>query len=399
MLAQRNAPPDGLRPPVSFGVSFTIWIDVTSLTQEIQTKEAELSQTLGEMRAEALELFAGIDGPRSLHQMHAHIGRNNNVFVDSVRMQFHSPSDFIARWLHGLTRMVSDRSVAIFRRRQFNDRKHTEEILPEMLQDPFLRRYVYLFLERNFYRNFEARVRAKPDETLWQVWFGPGNLVWGLLISPARRFGAWTNDKSQMRREEYVYWTVGHALETGLIAPESDEPIVFPSVSAFLTFYQSVIARVSNSRYELAITSRYLEYLSAHDNPSAVPLLIPEVRYAGKETKHLYRLDFCVLNAYAMKMTGFEISPASSHMSISGSTKKTQTVLNAELAEKWAKESTKRNAYFDTYGVTTLTFTDADLRDIEQCWFRVLGALEERSEGPLTVEGAENELRAAFANL
>jgi hypothetical protein len=369
---------------------------MTSLIQEIEAKEAELSERLQRMRDEALERFAGVNGPATLHQMHAHIGRNNNIFVDSVRMQFRSPRDFISRWLNGLTQMVRERRDAIARRRRFGDKKRTEEIIPEMLEEPLLREYIYLFLERNFYRNFEERVRAKPEEILWQVWFGPGNLVWGLLISPARRLGEWTNDKSQMRRENYSYWTIEHVLETGLIAPDSEAPVTFQDVDAFLSFYETVLARVSNSDYEKAFSKRYIEYVRACGEPREVPLLIPELRYAGKEAKHVYRLDFCVLNPYTMQMTGFEISPASSHMSISGSTKKTQKALNEELAAKWSKEADKRNVYFMKYGVTTITFTDAELTDIDHCWKHVLAALEARADGPLTVEGAEGALRAAY---
>lgn len=373
---------------------------MTTLTQDIQAKEEELSARLEEMREEALNRFFWIVGREStLQQMHAHVGRNNNTFVDSVRMQFHSPEDFIARWLNGLTQQVMERKDAIARRRRFGDRKRTEEIIPEMLQDQFLHNYIHLFLERNFYRNFEARVRAKPDQNLWQVWFGAGKLVWGLLISPAHRFGEWTNDKSQMRRENYAYWTVEHVLETGLIAPESEKPVMFSDVEAFLTFYQTVLARVSNSQYEQAISDRYLAYIRENENPGTVPLLIPELRYAGKEVKHLYRLDFSALNPYTMKMVGFEISPASSHMSIAGSTKKTQKVLNEELSVKWCKEADKRNAYFEKFGITTITFTDKDLADIDQCWEDIRQALEERSSGPLTIEGAERELQAAYASV
>lgn len=370
---------------------------MSNLTKEIHAKEAELSEYLESMRAEALERYAPINGRSSIHQMHAHIGRNNNTFVDSVRMQFHSPGDFIARWLNGLTRLLHEKRDAIVQRRRFRNKKSTEEIVAEMLRDPFLKQYIYLFLERNFYRNFEARVRAKPDDALWQVWFGPGNLVWGLLISPALRFGEWTNDKSQMRRETYAYWTVEHVLETGLIAPETTDPVAFANLGAFLTFYETVLARVSNSVYEQAISKWYIDYIRSHKNPAEIPLLIPELRYAGKEKEHLHRLDFCVLNAHTMSMTGFEISPASSHMSIKGITEKTQKQLNEELSKKWSKESDKRNAYFKEYGITTVTFTDSDLKNLEVCFSEIRAALEERSSGPLTIEGAENELQRAYA--
>lgn len=370
---------------------------MANLPLEIEAKEAEISERLENMRSEALERFGGINGPSTVQQMHAHIGRNNNTFVDSVRMQFRSPDDFIARWLNGLAQLVHEKSDAIARRRRFGDRKRTEEIVPEMLQVPLLKEYIYLFLERNFYRNFDARVRAKPDDALWQIWFGPGNLFWGLLISPTLRFGGWTNDKSQMRRETYAYWTVEHVLETGLIAPETEAPVSFANVDAFLIFYETVLARVSNSEYEKAISHWYINYVRDHKYPSEVPLLIPELRYAGKEAKHLYRLDFCVLNTHTMRMTGFEISPASTHMSIAGIKSKTQKDLNEDLSKKWGKESEKRNAYFKEYGITTVTFTDAELLDLDACIGEIRAALEERSVGPLTIADAEHELQSVYA--
>lgn len=203
------------------------------ISKEIQLKEEEISERLKIMRDEALQRFEVINWPSSLHKMHAHIGRNNNTFVDSVRMQFQSPEDFIARWIEGLKDEVIKNSEAFARRRRFSDNKRTVEIIPEMLQDDFLKEYTYLFLERNFYRNFVERIRAKPEECLWQLWFGPGNLSWGLFISPAHRRGKWTNDKSQMRREQYHYWTIGHVMETGLIVPDSDKPMKFHSVESF----------------------------------------------------------------------------------------------------------------------------------------------------------------------
>ena len=144
------------------------------------------------------------------------------------------------------------------------------------------------------------------------------------------------------------------------------------------------------------ISKRYIEYARSQKDPAKIPLLIPELRYAGKETAHRYRLDFCVLNAYTMGMTGFEISPASSHMSIAGITSKTQKELNEELSKKWSKESDKRNAYFKD-GITTITFADAELKNLDACFGEIRSAVEERSDGPLTIEGAEHELQKMYA--
>ena len=108
--------------------------------------------------------------------MHAHIGRNNNIFLDSVRTQFAGPDDFIARWLNGLQAKLSE--IEVSGRRQYGRRKQSEEIVYDAIQNRTLRVYVLKFLERNFYRNFRARIRAKPDDALWSIWFGSGNLFW-----------------------------------------------------------------------------------------------------------------------------------------------------------------------------------------------------------------------------
>lgn len=351
------------------------------------------------MRDEALNKFEAINGPSSLHKMHAHIGRNNNTFVDSVRMQFQSPENFIARWLSGLTNEINENKIEIRKRRIFGDRKRTIDLLPLMLQDPFLKEYIYLFLERNFYRNFDERIRAKPEECLWQLWFGPGNLFWGLFISPANRQGEWTNDKSQMRRESYHYWTIGHAMYTGLLVPDSTEPMHFNSVDSFLQFYELVLGRISNSIYEKLIISKYIEYVKRSSNPMDTPLLIPELRYAGKEKQHLYRLDFCILNSFSMKMVGFEISPSSSHMSISGMKSKTQSQLNSELADKWTKESDKRNRYFNEFGISVITFTDSELSNIDDCFKSIISAIEEHPSDNISLVNAEIAMNNIYRSI
>jgi hypothetical protein len=369
------------------------------LKRMVRAKEKGLDDRLRAMKPDALAKFHEIKALASIQSFHAYIGSNNNSFVDSVRMKFDSPEDFKARWIDGLKDKVIADADNIRNRRSLGRDKQTTEILPETLQDDFLKEYVYLFLERNFYRNFNERMRSKPDEMLWQLWFGSGGLVWGLLISPDRRLGEWTNDKSQMRREPYEYWTISHVLASGLIVPECETPYKFDSLEGFLSFYETVLARVSQSEYEKYISKSYLEYVRSSQNPESIPLLIPELRYTGKEKNHKYRLDFCVLNSYTMKMIGFEISPSSSHMSISGIKSKTQKVLNEDLSTKWDKESEKRNSYFEKYGITTITFTDKNLKDLEQCFSEIVKVLEERPERKSSIKTLESSLMEAFLNI
>ena len=123
---------------------------------------------------------------------------------------------------------------------------------------------------------------------------------------------------SEIRRASYMYWTVEHVLTTGLIDPENKDPVTFSSIRKLIQFYSSVLKRLSRSKYEKQIVDLYLEYLKEVDEPGEVPFLIPELRYAGLEAKHLYSLDFSVLNSHTMEFMGFELSPQSSHMSVSG---------------------------------------------------------------------------------
>lgn len=362
-------------------------------SKELEKTISNLDAWIREHQSDALFAFERLTGENSVHVMHAHIGRNNNTFVDSVRTQFTSPQDFISRWIGGLQAKLAE--IESGTRNRYKGRKFSEEIVFDALQDPVLRAYTFKFLERNFFRNFRARMRAKPSDDLWSVWFGPGNLFWGLVISPARRNSEWTNDKSQMRREDYQYWTLGHVMATGLVDPTSDQPSTFQSLRDFCIFYRSVLKRVSNSLYEQGICDRYLDYITASTAPLEEPLLIPELRYAGKDKKHEHRLDFAVLNGHTSQLTGFELSPASTHIRVEGIKSKTQNSVNKDLAMAWEKEVRKRNDYFDKFGISIVTFADRDLIDLDSCFDRIRKSLQKRRTAPVSVEEALTALNAS----
>lgn len=326
----------------------------------------------------------------SLHSFHAQMGSKNNLYIDSIRTRFIDHDDFIAQWLCGLMKSVKRQiEEGSFGKGRY---KGADYYLIQYLKDLSIRDYIFTFLARNFYRNFKERVRNKPNENLWSIWFGSGNLVWGLVIEPVLRDGCWTNDKSEMRRANYNYWTIGHILSTGFIDPNSDSPVRFSKPKEFLTFFKSVIARNSNSQYEREIADRYIDYLRKSDNLIQEPFLIPEFRYLGKEVKHIYRLDYTVLNPYTMIMTGFEISPASTHVFVKQAKDKTQKHLNLELSQQWTKEMDKRNNYFSKYGISTITFTDTDLKNVDQCFCAIEAVLRERTDAPTALYSAISEM-------
>ncbi len=253
----------------------------------------------------------------SVHQLHATIGGKNNTYTDCVRMQFQDPDEFAAKWLDGLLRQYA----LEIEEAQLGRRTYTEtgsKQLVHLLRDDVVRNYVLKFLRRNFFRQFIPRTRYKPPEHLWSIWFGSGQMTYGLLTSPAYRRETWRNDVSEIRRAPYVYWTVGHVLHAGLVAPEEDNQLQFRGLRELVNFYRFVLKKLSRSSYEKNVAELYLGYLEASADPLNEPFLIPEFRYRGLETNHEYRLDFTVFNAHVLRFTGFELSPHSSHVAVRG---------------------------------------------------------------------------------
>lgn len=351
--------------------------------ETLQELEDAITAELRKLQPDALSRYcASMGRSLSLQSFHATIGGKNNTYVDSVRTQFSDFTDFQAQWLRGL------RSELMRHGTPYPDSSAYR--IATLLQDPVVQRYTFLFLERNFYRNYAERTRAKPSTSLWRLWFGDRNLHWGLLIAPAHRRGEWTNDKSEMRRADYHYWTVGHVLAEGLVDPSTTEPYRFTDLAGLLAFYRSILRRVSNSLYEKAIADRYVSYIENSSAPLEEPFLIPELRYAGLTARHAHRLDFTVLNAHVMSFTGFELSPHSTHYFMKGITTKTQKEINEDLAAKWDKEMEKRNAYFASYGITTITFADSHLANMDACFEIVAQHLSAR---PSEVVRVADELR------
>jgi hypothetical protein len=362
--------------------------------ETLEELESSLTEELEEIREEVLDIASDIvERDVSVQSLHGFLGGKNNEYVDSIRSQFPSPKDFICRWIKGLLDKV--KHIENEQRLKYNGNVYQDtptHRIVRLLKEDQVFEYLIVFLKRNFYRNLIERTRTKPDESHWAIWFGDNQIPWGLIIAPAYRRNGWTNDVSEIRRASYMYWTVEHVLTTGLIDPENKDPVTFSSIRKLIQFYSSVLKRLSRSKYEKQIVDLYLEYLKEVDEPGEVPFLIPELRYASLEAKHLYRLDFSVLNSHTMEFMGFELSPQSSHMSVSGIKGKKQKELNEELKKKWNKEAAKRNKYFQKYDITTITFADEELKDIEGCFSVIEEYLSQRPEEPISYEEQIQEL-------
>jgi hypothetical protein len=361
------------------------------LLKEIQD---ELTKEINDVKDVALKRASIIlNREVSIQSLNGIVGGKNNTYVDSVRTQFLDFEDFFARWIKGLNDTFDHEKETYIKWNSgfdWNARASFKNV--RLLQDDKIFLYSQKFLERNFYKHIDQRIRLKPDESLWSMWFGY-KLTYGLLIAPTKSSTGWRNDKSEIRKVKYNYWTVGHVMQTGLIDPMMSDPIKFADLNSFYSFYQSVLKRLSNSNYEQEICDLYIDYLKSSVEPLNEPFLIPEFRYAGLTKNHEHRLDFTILNQHTVEFIGFEISPASSHMSVSN-LKQKQVTVNDELKKNWEKEMSKRNKYFDTFGITTKTFTDTHLKDINACFDQIKQVLSSRPKSKISVSTQRQRLNS-----
>lgn len=349
-----------------------------SNTGHFEKIETEISAELAKRQKNVLVEYANIKGGHfSIHSLHGTIGLNKSVNLDLVHGMWPTHEDYIAAWLSGLKDLIAS---------------GTNSMMQKIFKEPSIRDYILLFLERDFYRHYKIRVKQKPQENLWSIWFGDSSLTWGLLISPRFWDGVWYNKPARIRKVDFGYWTIGHVMKTGLVDPDNDILYQFRDLSDFLHFYESILKRVSNSIYEKEIFDFYRDYIRASLNPLSEPLLIPEFRYDGLRKKHKYRLDFTILNCHTGERTGFELSPQSTHMAVSDIKTKTQIEMNEDLAKKWNHEMTKRNEYFQQYGITTITFTDEQLKDMYQCFSTMQYYLMKRKPEQKSVDELISEI-------
>jgi hypothetical protein len=251
---------------------------------------------------------------------------------------------------------------------------------------------MFKYFERDFYRHYQARVRTKPQENLWSIWFGDSKLFWGILISPRFYGDSWGNKPADIRKVSFDYWTINHILSTGFVDPENSKIKYFRNLEDLIDFYESILKRISNSIYEKKVFDFYCEYLRNSSSPLSEPFLIPEFRYAGLQKQHKYRLDFTILNSSTGERIGFEFSPQSTHMAISGISVKTQIQLNQDLLKQWNKEMDKRNSYFEEYAITTITFTDDKLKNFDECLETMKYYLSKRNTGKKDIQELVNDI-------
>jgi hypothetical protein len=364
----------------------------------LQKQIDDLTAQLEPMRKAAMRR-AGYKafGVKEVASFHGTIGGKNNDYVDSIRQVFLSRGQFLAEWKEGALAKAAARDeyeLKTYGRRYQNSAVH--DIL-RMLKDPVIGPYIDLFLERNFYRQYHARIRAKPEDALWEIWLGSKNQEYGLFITPRFRNGAWENDVSEIRRVNFEYWTIGHVLHSGFLIAGKDQWYETATLDELFKVYQHVLVRSTGSIYSVAFGEKYEEYIRDHDRPESFPFLIPEFRYEGATGRHKYRLDFTILSASRNLKIGIELSPWSTHGRVKGKRKLREsggeTAIEKAQIKKWEADTQKRNAYFKKFGITTLTFTDSDLANMDEAFSQI----EPYLSPPRTRKLALPQVRGAIA--
>lgn len=314
----------------------------TARNRIIKSLKEDLRTLLPDVLAET-----GIQSELSLN---AKIGSRNDDFFDLKNDIINSQDQFASKWLEGLKRSALEDGDASDLWLWEKIKKHQK-----------LQEYTVTFLKRSYLNYFDELSKNRPPVEGAEIWFGQQNANYGLLVTPRFRNNEWENDKSEIRAFPNAYWTIGHVMHTGLVIPGKNSIFKFSDVDQYLLFFQDTLVRNSGSKYEYEIAGHYCDFVRKSNTPELIPLLIPEFRYAGLVAKHIYRLDFMIINPYTLNKIGFELSPWSTHGYLSKIGNLTQKTINEMASDNFAKEMRKHRSYFKEHEVFCLIFTDDEL--------------------------------------
>lgn len=307
--------------------------------------------------------------------LNAKIGGKADEFIDLKNEVIHSPTGYATQYCEGFKKHRSD---------GIGYATSYDELYDTLNGSKVAQQYMMLFLERTYLKHYDELSKRRPKVEDATIWIGQNAADYGLLVSPRFAKGGWENDKSEIRHFKPKYWSIGHVMETGLVIPGKNKALQFKTVEDYLDFFEEVLVRHSKSKYQIEIAARYRAYVLASEAPLSVPLLIPELRYGGRDAKHKYRLDYCIIDGTTMERIGFEFSPSSSHTAIVDTKNKTQKQINEEAAANFEKEMAKHKAYFKKFGIFVLIYTDSDLESMDMLFNEI--------KNYLTPTESQNEL-------
>ena len=338
----------------------------TARNKEIKRLTEQLNSLLIDVLKES--------GYKNLYSLNGKIGGKFAEYIDIKNEVIQSPQQFISLWLSGFKAFIKNRE------NYPNPEKSARyELYIKLQQSQKLKNYLRLFLHRTYLRSYEELSKKRPRVEEAGIWIGQNNASYGIFVTPRFVNGSWENDKSEIRRFKKKYWSIGHILETGFVIPNKNSKITFSNVNQYLTFFKDVIVRNSGSKYEYIIAEKYCDFVIQSENKEDIPLLIPEFRYDGKNSKHLYRLDFTIIDPVELDKVGFELSPWSTHGYISKTKSMTQKKINEIAKGNFEKEMKKHKDFFRKYGIFVLIYTDKDLLDLDKVFEDMKNYLEPKS--------------------
>lgn len=290
----------------------------------------------------------------SEQSLHAYFATRKAQYINLKETVIPSAEHYISLFLDGLKADITSGENSTY-----------TKFYSRLMQSDISRNYFYEFLRRTYLKQYESLSKNKPDFQSVEIWVGQNNADYGLLITPRFVRGRWENDESEIRHFKWNYWSIGHVLETGLIVPDRNQRIRFSNITEYLNFFEHTLVRHAASEYQRKIAELYSDYVRSSTNPQDILLLIPELRYAGRNKAHKYRLDFCIIDVNSNNKIGFELSPWSSHGRLSGTRNKKQKDINQEASDNFENEMKKHKDYFKNMGIFCLIYTDMDLKDLD----------------------------------
>lgn len=316
--------------------------------------------------------------------LNAFIGSKSDEYLNLHADVIKTPTEYVSRWLTGL------KNATVASKITGTDPRHVRMHTLVTGKYPYFKKYVNFFLQSSFLKHYDEHYKTKPKLDESSYWFGNNDDEFGLLVTPRFNAGQWENDKSEIRHFKKPYWTLSHVMETGLCYMGEEKLRTFSKLEDYLQFFRDLVRR-TKSQYQLDIADRYIGYVSVHEDPLSIPVLIPELRYDPFKNKHEHRLDFLIVNPWSMEKYGFELSPWSSHGKLSGA-KRTLVEYNEEAKANFEKEMRKHKKYWRKFGVTYIVYTDEDLADMDAIWDEMRTHLEDN-------EGAEQLELALMSEL
>ncbi len=150
---------------------------ITADARTFEKIEQEITEELKKREYDVLFACSALrERDISIHSLHGTIGLNKSRSLDLVHGSWTNHEEYITSWLSGLKDIIQSGQKIV---------------LKDYIKIDIVREYILLFLERDFYRHYKVRIREKPQENLWSIWFGSEKLFWGLLIAPRLVDGNW----------------------------------------------------------------------------------------------------------------------------------------------------------------------------------------------------------------